>query len=422
VFKFLTAKKDSINFMILFMSSSSIISNILTIISGLLVARWILPEVMGEFSSYTIFSSYIILAQIGIPIALGRELPLHIGRDDIKLAEQYAKVAQFYALLLSGVMLIISTIISSYLLFQGDLQSAAGFFVIGLLSIDGFYVTQYLKVLYRGTQDFNKLSIISLFQSFVSFGSIYFVYKYGFYGLCFRVVLSFLSGLILTWYWRPTKVKPSYDRASFIHLLKLGFPMFVVTNVYSLWPVFQKTLILALGGTLSLGLYTVATVVQGGLSAVSGSIGSVTYATMANQWGAGKKLSELFKIAIKPVVIGALLFLICIPIGWFALPYFVKLLIPNYLDGVKAGQWMLITGFISLFNVWTNIYNVVNHQKQKLYSFLFGVTGWLITLGLLFEIKGFSLAIFPQSMAVGFFLILMYNLVYVYKNKHLTYE
>ncbi|MCW2120275.1 O-antigen/teichoic acid export membrane protein [Flavobacterium sp. 7A] len=404
------------------MSSSSLIGNVLTIISGLLVARWILPEVMGEFSSYTIFSSYIILAQIGIPIALGRELPLHIGKGDVKLAEQYAKVAQFYAILLSSIILIISLIVSTYFLTEGDTQSAAGFFVIGLLSIEGFYLTQYLKVLYRGTRDFNNLTIINLMQAFVSFASVYFVYEWGFYGLCLRAVLSFLSGLILTWHWRPTKVKPSYEKESFTHLLRLGFPMFVVTNVYSLWPVLQKTMILTLGGTLSLGLYTVATVVQGGLSAVSGSISTVTYATMANQWGSGKNLIQLFKIAVKPVVIGALLFLICIPIGWFSLPYFVKLLIPNYLDGVKAGQWMLITGFIGLFNVWTNIYNVVNNQKAKLFSFLLGVVGWLITLGLLYKIKGFALEIFPQSMAVGFALILAYNLFYVYKNKYLTYE
>lgn len=408
--------------MILFMSSSSLISNVLTIISGLLVARWILPEVMGEFSSYTVFSSYIILAQIGIPIALGRELPLNIGKGNVQLAEQYAKIAQFYAILLSFTILIISIIVSIYFLTEGDPQSAAGFFVIGILSIEGFYLTQYLKVLYRGTRDFNKLSIINLLQAFVSFASVYFVYEWGFYGLCLRAVLSFLSGLILTWYWRPTKVKPSYDKDSFLHLLRLGFPMFLVTNVYSLWPVLQKTMILSLGGSLSLGLYMVANVVESSLSTVSGSIGSVTYATMANDWGAGSTIAQLFKLAVKPVILGALLFLVAIPLGWFALPYFVKLLIPNYLDGIKAGQWMLITGFISLFDVWTNIYNVVNNQKEKLFSFLFGVAGWLITLGLLYKTKGFSLEIFPQSMAVGFVLILIYTLLYVYKNKHLKYE
>ncbi|WP_323027645.1 lipopolysaccharide biosynthesis protein [Gelidibacter japonicus] len=420
--KELFKKKDSTNFMILFMSSSSFISNGLTIVSGLLVARWLLPEELGLFSSYTIFSSYIILAQIGVPIALGRELPLHIGRGNIKLAEKYAQVSQFYAILLSIVVLAITIVLSIIFLIQGNTEAAAGSFIIGILSCEGFYVNQYLRMLYRGTQDFNKLSIINLFAAFIAFTSIYFVYLWGFYGLCLRALVTFTASMGLTWYWRPTRVRPTFEKESFIHLLKLGFPMYLVSNVYSLWPTLQKTMILAFGGAISLGLYTLAAVVQSGLSTVSGSIGSVTYATMARQWGAGDNVAQLFKMALKPVVLAAGLFVVIVPIAWIIMPYFVEFLIPNYIDGVQAGRWMLITGFIGLFNVWTNIYNVVNHQKQKLYSFLFGVFGWFLTLLALYIYNGFSLEIFPQSMAVGFFLILIYNLVYVNKNKHLKYE
>lgn len=415
-------KRDSTNVMILFMSFSSFISNGLTIISGLLVARWILPEVLGQFSSYTIFSSYIILAQIGIPIALGRELPLHIGRGNIKDAEQYAKVSQYFAIVLSMIAILIATLLALYYGFTGNKEAAAGALVIGVLVFDGFYVTQYLKVLYRGTRDFNKLSIIGLITAFVSFISIYFVYKYGFYGLCLRALLSVLVGFLLTYYWRPTRVKPQFEKQAFFHLLKLGFPMYVVTNVYSLWPTLQKTVILLLGGPISLGYYTLAIVVQSGLNTVSGSIGSVTYATMASQWGQGKNVEQLFRLALKPVIIGALLFVVVIPLGWILLPYFVDKLIPNYADGILAAQWMMVAGFISLFNVWTNIYNVVNHQKHKLYSFLCGMTGWLLCLALLYSLKGFSLEIFPQAMAFGFFIIVVYNLLYVKKHRLIKYE
>ena len=198
--------------------------------------------------------------------------------------------------------------------------------------------------------------------------------------------------------------------------------MYLVTNVYSLWPTLQKTVILLLGGPISLGYYMIANVVESGLATVSGSIGSVTYATMANQWGQGKNLEQLFKLALKPVVLGALLFAVVIPIGWMVLPYFVTQLMPNYTGGIVAAQWMMVAGFISLFNVWTNIYNVVNHQKHKLYSFLCGMAGWLLSLGLLYNLKGFSLEIFPQAMALGFFVILVYNLLYVKKHRFLKYE
>ena len=415
-------KRDKTNVMIIFMSLSSFVSNMLTIISGLLVAKWITPEVLGKFSSYTIYSSYIILAQIGIPIALGRELPLHVGRGNVKDAELYAKVSQYFAIILCVTAVFLTVLVALYYCIIGNYQAAAGLLVIGILVFDGFYVTQYLKVLYRGTQDFNKLSIIGLVTAFTSFISIYFVYEFGFYGLCLRALLSTLVGFSLTYYWRPTRVKPKFEKQAFLHLLKLGFPMYLVTNVYSLWPTLQKTVILLLGGPISLGYYMIANVVESGLASVSGSIGGVTYATMANQWGQGKNLEQLFKLALKPVVLGALLFAVVIPIGWMVLPYFVTQLMPNYTGGIVAAQWMMVAGFISLFNVWTNIYNVVNHQKHKLYSFLCGMAGWLLSLGLLYNLKGFSLEIFPQAMAVGFFVILVYNLLYVKKHRFLKYE
>jgi hypothetical protein len=92
----------------------------------------------------------------------------------------------------------------------------------------------------------------------------------------------------------------------------------------------------------------IANVVESGLATVSGSIGGVTYATMANQWGQGKNLEQLFKLALKPVVLGALLFAVVIPIGWMVLPYFVTQLMPNYTGGIVAAQWMMVAGFISL--------------------------------------------------------------------------
>ena len=67
------------------------------IISGLLVARWIFPEVLGKFNSFTIFSSYIIMVQLGVPAAFGRELPFHLGRNQIETAERFAQTAQFHS-------------------------------------------------------------------------------------------------------------------------------------------------------------------------------------------------------------------------------------------------------------------------------------------------------------------------------------
>ena len=81
--------------MILFLSFSNIVGNVLTIVSGLLVAKWLLPEQLGLFNSFTVFASYVVLIQIGIPSGLARELPFHIGKGAMDDAKNYAAVAHF---------------------------------------------------------------------------------------------------------------------------------------------------------------------------------------------------------------------------------------------------------------------------------------------------------------------------------------
>jgi len=410
------------NFMILFLSSSNIISSILTIVSGLIIARWILPETLGKFNSYTVFSSYIILAQIGIPIALGRELPLYLGRNQVDIAERYARTAHGYSLILGVGVLIITSIISTIYLLHKDYLNAFGTFTVGILSFKGLYTTKYLKVLYRGTSDFNKLSIINIVTAVISFAGIYLVYTWDFYGLCTRALLVFLVDLLLTWIWRPTKAKAEFKLDSFKHLFKLGFPMFLVTNIYSLWPLIQKTLILAFGGNVFLGLYVVATMVNSGFTTVTSAISNVTYASMARKWGNGGSLISLAQIMYKPIFLAVLLFLVVIPIGWLILPGFIDKFIPNYHDGILAGQWMLIAGFVSILNVSSGIYNVVNRQKERLITFLTGFVFWFLSLIILYKLKGFSLEIFPQALSLGYLTIFLLNINFIRKFKTLTFE
>jgi O-antigen/teichoic acid export membrane protein len=73
--------------MILFLSFSNIIGNALNIAAGLFTAKWLLPEQLGLFNGFSVITSYIILAQLGIPSGLGRELSFYIGKGDTAKAK-----------------------------------------------------------------------------------------------------------------------------------------------------------------------------------------------------------------------------------------------------------------------------------------------------------------------------------------------
>jgi O-antigen/teichoic acid export membrane protein len=410
---------SSTNVMILFLSFSNIIGNTLNIAAGLFTAKWLLPEQLGLFNGFSVITSYIILAQLGIPSGLGRELSFYIGKGDTAKAKDYAAVAQYWGLMLGIIAFAGSAVIALYFLIMGMYEYAAGTLVIGITAFQTFYVTKYLDVLYRTNKDFNSLSKIKLIVSFVTFASIILVWKFGFYGLCIRAGVLAAVDFYFTWRWKPFHVRPFWKKELFGDLSKVGLPMYMISRLYGLWPSLQRSLILLLGGTKFLGLFALAIIVESAMKALTSSISSVVYPTMVTQWGKGASIGELTAVIRKPVLIATGIFLLAVPVGWYLLPIVVKAILPNYTTGIPAAQWMLVVGLVEVSVVFANIYNVIRRQGDRLLYFLSGVLSWALTVFVLYQWKGFSMPIFPQSMIVAFAVMFGINLYHLRKYRQL---
>lgn len=405
------------NFMILFTSSSNIIGNALTIISGLFVIKWLLPDELGYFNSFTIITGYIVLAHIGIPVGLNRNLPYLMGKDDKAEALKTASLAKFWSFTISSVISFLGILLLIYFIFYEKYQIAAGIFVIVAQTWQGIYVGKYLKILYRTNKDFNKLSIITLIVSTISFLSVYLIFLYGFYGLCLRAIIIVIFDYFFSWYWRPIKVPMVWDRLTFKNLLKVGFPIFIVNNIYGKWPLVQRTLILLALGTKSLGLFTVVFLIGNAYSIFSSSISSVLYPTMMIEWGKGKSIKELVKRnLVKPLLVIGTILLVITPILWFLIPPMINKFLSNYTEIINTAQWMVIAGFIGVFNLLGIFYNIINKQQKRLYMYLTGVTGWMVILIVTYWYKGITLNIFPKALIVGYFIMIFLSILFIKEN------
>lgn len=383
-------------------SISGLISNFLTIVSGLLVARWLLPQQLGLFNGFSIVISYIILVQLGIPSGLSRDYPYYLGQSKKERSFELAAVASYWSLLIGIVVLVVTAIISVYFLVVKNYQFAAGVITIGISCFQTFYVTKYLRILFRSNNDFNKLALINISVAVVSFLSIFFVKEFGFYGLCLRTIAIAFFDFGISWKFKPVSITPRWSRIDFVSLLKVGMPIYWVANIFSLWPIVQRTLVVFMGGTKALGLYGLALMVENGMNIISSSIGSVAFPKMSLAWGKTHRFKDLIDIVLKPVMAGFLLNAAVVVAGWFILPYFIKFLLPNFVDGTMAAQWSLLVGLLSIFNVFSNIYMVVQKNMYRLTSYLTGFSIWLICLFTLYTFRGFSLQMFPQSMCMAY--------------------
>jgi len=393
--------KHSTSSMIIYLGSAQMISNVVRIVSGILVARFVLPEMLGTFNGIGIIMGYLPILQLGVMNGLNRELPYCFGKGEIEKAKGYASVAQFWEVALSSIAFTTLSIIAIYYLFQLQYLYAAGFFAYGLSSIFHYYGQNYLQILFRTNQDFNKLSNIALVIAILSLVTVVLVWKWQFYGLCIRSTILVVAELYLLWKWKPFFVLPTWNYQIMKEIVQVGMPIFIVGIVYALWTTLQNTLVLKMGGAEQFGFFALAIMIENSMAIVEHSVAQVIYPKMAFEFGSGKSVRELMKISFKPIMYVFIFLIPSILLAWYILPFAIELLLPNYMNGIEAARWTMLLLLVAIWGVNNNIFNVVKKQKDFLFSIIAGMIVFTLALSGLYHINGFSLVIFPQAMLIG---------------------
>ncbi|MFN3754474.1 lipopolysaccharide biosynthesis protein [Flavobacterium sp.] len=400
--QFLDKRMSSGSKSIAMVTISNLIGNVVSIISGLIIARWMLPEELGLFNAFSIFTSYVILMQLGIPSGLSRELPFYFGQLKEDYAIDLAATAKYFMLALSFAILGLCIIPSVYFFYIAKYEYAIGSLVVGITSAQTFYTTKYLKILYRSDNHFNKLSNITLINTLVNLVSIVLVYHYLFYGLCMRAIILVMVDWYFTEKWKPIHTEARFNWKNFKELSKVGMPIYFVANVYSLWPTFQRTMILSMLGAKGLGIYALANIVQNMLSTFNGAISSISFPKMSLAYGQGKSITEVLKMPFKLIIVSILIYTFILLVGWPLLPKVVAIVLPNYQSGVEAAQWMFVVALVSSLNIFSNIYMVIKKNHHRLISYIIGMTVWLLYILYHSITTVADLVIFSKALLFGY--------------------
>ncbi len=360
-----------------------------------------LPKVLGLFNSINqLGMSYSTFLQFGILNGLNREIPYYAGKGDTKRVYELTAAAQAWTLIVGSTVSFVMFVIAMWHVFKGEYQVAIGWFTNTLVAFSFFYGQLYLTMTYRTSHDFARLAMVSSIQSSILLALTIFVFYFNFYGLCIRAVLTGAAQLLLLWHWRPIKVKPKWNKTHFLHLLKIGFPIFSVDILYEWWnSTFLGTTILLYTSVESFGKYALATNMWQALY-VTQWVGFMLFPRMSERYGKNGKVREIIIMGLKVV---PYMFMMTIPmavIGWYVLPPLVHYVLPNYVDAIPAAQWTLITILVSSFQPLTHVFNVVKRQDLSLIAIISGLSVTYITI-ILRARHGVYLAMFPQCQVIG---------------------
>lgn len=408
-----TQKKTSILKSTGIYAASNFVTMFLRIVGGILTSRCVEPMVLGAYNGIGLVGGYIPFFQLGVFSGLNRDLPVSLGAGDHEQSRNLTAVAQFWALFISFSIAACMSAIAIWYAIQGDFHTAAGWLSHAINIFGIVFVTSFLETLLKASSNFTTLAGIRLIRMASSVVFVALVYWFNWYGLCLRGALIALVGLTLMWVKRPIKVKPSFDYKVMTQLVKTGIPIFIVGYIFSLWTILNSTMVLTFIGKEGLGLYHVANLVGPAMILMTRALGQVIYPRLAADFGRGKKIKELVRMSLLPIVLGVLFTAFGAIIGWFLLPYAVEYILPKYKEGIAAAQWAVVASTVLAFGPLNNIFNVLKKQGRYGVAMIIGMAVYLVAL-LVFKQDGIELTDFPKALLIGraAFMLITYSMVF----------
>jgi len=381
-------------------ASAQIVSNFLRLISGFLVVRAIDPEMYGRFTGIGIYMGYLLLGHGGIINGLGRELPFELGKKNDSYAKELASSVYSLSIGLSMLFALFFVGLSLYYFIYNHTILAAiclSYVIIGGLNLLN---QQFLPVLYRTNKDFDSLSKQDIRFGIGNLASVLLVYYFGLYGLIARGIFLAIYQFVLLFRNKPYPLKIKFHFSHFKKLFKTGLPIFMVGQVNPLWATVMNNIIFSVGSAASFGLFSLSTIVQGAIGIIPASFSSIIYPRMAIMLGEGKPVKKILSSNYKAVSFQFLVMLVIASLGCWLLPFIVPIILPKYVDGIRAAQWMLFVPVAQSLGALNNIYNVVKKQFWYFISLCSGaIVGSLYTY---IRLKhGFLLEIFSQGLFLG---------------------
>lgn len=299
-------------------------------LAGLIQARWIAPEVLGEYRKFGILFSYLAVGVSVVCDALARQFPYLTGKGKADEALKVAACAKWWYFFLCWIFSFVFAALSLTSVVQGDYRSAVGW---GAQIPCSWAVMfgGYFSVMYRSSSDFERLAYNNTMAAVFGFGALVLVKAWGYWGLAARAVLQGAVGLYLARRNVPVKVKAVLDVKGLVTLAKISLPLSIPGYIStSFLSASLSFIILKYCGQSGLGVYGLALTFQAMAMTLSVAIQQMFITKLTYRFGATGDVAACLRWAKRPTLlsVGAatvLALVLCLAVGPF-----IRLILPKY--------------------------------------------------------------------------------------------
>lgn len=368
--------------------SSSMLSTVLNALGGLLVARFLGPGETGAFRAFSIPLGYLVFLHLGTFDGLNRQIPYYVGKEMPEEVDRLASSAGAYNRALSIACSLGFICCAAHSLLHHDLYGVFGWLTQAVFCWEVFY-GGYFNSTFRTLHHFVILSRIQVAQTLLSFGMVFLLPFLKFYGLCARVAAPSLLMVWLCRRNRPLKVRHRFDLKALRDVIKVGLPFSFWGNLStSVWVATESALILHIGGTGALGLFSVGYAIRNAMNSIPIVVYQVLAPRLVTSFARDGSVRNVHaRNRWKAVWLTGFMILLALT-GSFLLKYFVPYVIPKYVAGIPIMKICL----------WFSVIEAASLPLSALYA-----TGraWLYGRGVIVGLIVFPLAAYLLTPALG---------------------
>ena len=327
-------------------AGSNVIATVIAGVGGLLQARWVAPEVFGEFQQYAILTGYLgILCQVAND-GLIRQYPYYLGKGQKEMALDIAGVAKWWFLVATFIGCAIFSVLTIKSAIQGNLHATLGWGA-QIVSVVSLFYGVFLGIMYRTASDFKRLSINNLISAGAGFGFLVLVRFWGYCGVAARFMLFTGIQVFVNHKYMPVKVKAHFEWKKFKELasisLKFSIPAYMHASGLTAT---RASLLLYFCNTAGLGIYSMAAAFKLLAMSFSNSLNQIFNVKVITRYGQTENIWTCLKYSARPAFLAFLLSLCVVVGGWLGLPPFIKAFVPKYTAAIPVINVLLVSVLI----------------------------------------------------------------------------
>ena len=327
-------------------AGSNIVATVIAGVGGLIQARWIAPEVFGEFQQYAILTGYLgILSQV-VNDGLIRQYPYYLGKGMKDKALEVAGVAKWWFLVATFIGCSIFSVLTIKSIIQGDLHATLGWGA-QIISVIALFYGVFLGIMYRTANDFKRLSLNNLISSGAAFSLLVLVRYFGYCGVAARFMLQSGIQVFVNHKYMPVKVKAHFEWSKFKDLasisLKFSIPAYMHASGLTAT---VAGLLVYFCNTAGLGIFSMASAFKMLAMSFSNSLNQIFNVKVITRFGQTENVWTCLRYSIKPAFLAFLLYLCVVIGGWICLPPFIRAFVPKYTDAIPVINVMLASVLI----------------------------------------------------------------------------